>query len=41
MKDTATAKIKVVNVYSIGKCKILNDYLERNEAIEGKKEVDE
>jgi hypothetical protein len=41
MKDKATAKIKVVNVYSIGKCKILNDYLERKEAIEAKKEVDE
>ena len=41
MKDKTTAKIKVVNVYSIGKCKILNDYLERKEAIEAKKEVDE
>ena len=40
MKDTATNKAKVVNVYSIGKCKILNDYLERKEAIEAKKEVD-
>ena len=41
IKDKTTAKIKVVNVYSIGKCKILNDYLERKEAIEAKKEVDE
>ena len=41
IKDKATSKIKVVNVYSIGKCKLLNDYLERKEAIEGKKEVDE
>jgi len=37
MKDKATAKIKVVNVYSIEICKILNDYLERKEAIEAKK----
>jgi len=38
-KDKTTAKIKVVNVYSIGKYKILNDYLERNEAIEAKKRL--
>jgi hypothetical protein len=40
MKDTATNKAKVVNVYSIGKCKILNDYLNRKEEMEQKKEVD-
>ena len=40
MKDTVTNKAKVVNVYSIGKCKILNDYLNRKEEMEAKKEVD-
>ena len=28
-----------MNVYSIGKCKLLNDYLSRKEAIEAKIEV--
>ena len=40
MKNTATNKAKVVNVYSIGKCKILNDYFNRKKEMEQKKEVD-
>ena len=38
-KDKETNKTKEMNVYSIGKCKLLNDYLSRKEAIEAKKEV--
>jgi len=35
-KDKATNKTKEINVYSIGKCKLLNDYLSRIETIEAK-----
>ena len=38
-KDKETNKTKEMNVYSIGKCKLLNDYLSRKEAIEAKIEV--
>jgi len=35
-KEKSTNKRKEMNVYSIGKCKLLNDYLRRKEAIEAK-----
>ena len=35
-KDKETNKTKEMNVYSIGKCKLLNDYLSRKEAIKAK-----